>query len=411
VCVRGSAIARRLSLSALATLAFLSAPASALAAPTVYAECSALPGVQLSRRVSERFCGWLLLRLLEEGYALVRDPLAAARELRVVAGIREFQLYASGAEQRSYAVPSSRGDVGVVELLHRAVDIVNEVGNAPTALLPASRQATAVVSTPSSDPNLSADLRAQVVQILSNDGVIVAPHPDQASTLLCVDLQGENARMAAVSNSAACVTNQADGISIADSAALERAVRSALNGTATAASEVVRDAHSVELPAPPPEPAPRGFDLGVGLGALARSGGIDPWAQLDASLPITGKWRVRADLGLSFAAAAGLRILEPALQFGVFWSHVSPVIAVGVGVSGGARVHSYYFSDEDQGVRLNWLGSVPIEFGVRLSQFVAYVGLQPGIASTPPTHLVRHVPAWHRGNLFSVLLVGVRGTP
>jgi hypothetical protein len=411
VCVRGSATARRLSLSALATLAFLSAPASAVAAPTVYAECSALQGGQLSRRVSERFCGWLLLRLLEEGYALVRDPLVASRELRVLDGNREFLLQASGAEQRAYAVPSSRGDVGVVELLHRAVEIVNEVGNAPTALLPASFQATAVVSTPGSDPEQSADLRAQVVQILSDKGVVVAPRPDEASTLLCVDLQSGDVRVAAVSSGAVCDTRQTNVTLIDDSAGLDRAVSKALKGVAVAAPEVVRDTNSLELPAPSLEPPPRGFDIGLGLGALARSGGFDPWLQLDASLPISGKWRVRADLGLSFAAAAGLRILEPVLQFGVFWSHVSPRIAVGVGLSGGARVHSYYFSDEDQGFRLNWLGSVPIEFGVRLSQFVAYIALQPGIASTPPTHLVRHEPVWHRGNLFSVLLIGVRGTP
>jgi hypothetical protein len=155
--------------------------------------------------------------------------------------------------------------------------------------------------------------------------------------------------------------------------------------------------------------------LSVGVGALARPGGIDPQARLGFRWEST-KWVPLIELSLAPSFASGLRVLDWELQVGVLRQLVrtsSAVVAVGVLLGGG--LHQFWLTENDRepgsGVVPNATanGIVQLDWQPWKSSRL-WVRVGGGASLVEPVHAFDGQVVWRRGLATAHLGIGAAWT-
>lgn len=154
-------------------------------APKPETPVAQLPTVHLV--VDEELSQWLVVRLLEDGYALTTSPAAAHAQLAVVSNaVGGWRVTATGASSVTYDVePATDAAVLRLELLHRSIDALEDV----VPVVPAEPQPATVslavseLSPPSLAPQVAAGILAA--------GVTLVPMGTPAVLRVCADQGGD----------------------------------------------------------------------------------------------------------------------------------------------------------------------------------------------------------------------------
>lgn len=328
---------------------------------------------------AELLFDWLVVRLLEEGYAIASGDEADV-ELAVVPGDSQTWIVrASGSSSAAIDVALD-GDASVVrlEVLHRAIDVLVAAGRRP-ATQP-RRTAFAFEISAAIAASEVPPLQRSIALAILHAGGVVSPSRTWAEQVVCVGPGGAREAVTLVDATAACPASIA---AVEPAAAAE--VAGELVRTRLGAEQVPFDDESplVETEVPPrlvrePEPPPSAWASaplvvrgGAAVGMVARMKAIDP--ALTASLvvgrePGLGAW---IDLQLWPGTRTDmLRVFEAVIAAGL---RVRPVtvgrFALDLGVLLGLQLHGYRFSRapvEDRGVALDVSGELAIGFAIRL---------------------------------------------
>lgn len=197
--------------------------------------------------------GWLVRRLLEEGYDVAADPAAAHGVVRVRAAGDGLVVEAQGQTRRSYAIEAGPDAVQRLEVLHHALLGVEQTCDTDQALA-ASRLALALRLP--DDPRNEALLEAVAV-VAETAGVTLTAHPIPGDTLACVDPRGHLAEVSLGPAEADCgpsvLVLELGDRSPEASRQAARALLDAVRPPAT--TEAPLDIHALGGP-PPDDPVP-----------------------------------------------------------------------------------------------------------------------------------------------------------
>lgn len=153
--------------------------------PGLQASAPERPTVHLM--VDEAFSQWLVVRLLEDGYALTTSPAAAHAQLAVDEnGAGGWTVTATGVSTVIYDVePATDAAVLRLELLHRSIDALEDVAPAvPARPQPAVSLSVSKTSLPSLAPRIAAGILAA--------GVTLVPAGTPAELRVCAEQSSED---------------------------------------------------------------------------------------------------------------------------------------------------------------------------------------------------------------------------
>ncbi|HVJ13899.1 MAG TPA: hypothetical protein VM686_00600, partial [Polyangiaceae bacterium] len=159
---------------------------AALARPPVSLDTTGLSSSGFSPAEVERLTGWLLVRLLEEGYTVVPDPEQAQIELSIRAQAEGYVVTADGAEHRSFVLGAGPTGVVSMEILHRAIEAVDQEGREQAQPPDGAAVATALEVRGEADELLDKLLREQATLALSKAGRTLVPSSLPHDHVLCV---------------------------------------------------------------------------------------------------------------------------------------------------------------------------------------------------------------------------------
>jgi hypothetical protein len=313
--------------------------------PRLRVVVEAKPGIA-DTAVAERLGRWLRTRLEQEGFTIALRGEPADSTLRVVVGEHELQLHATGPEPVSDSVELGNFEVMALELLHKTIAVLGRAQrgqehSAPTA-------ATGAVAHSPNEP------------------------PDRL----------EPTR---VSNTHA--TSKTSDVSARTSLRVSRFAAGHGQMRAKSGSDV--------------RLFPLAWSVEGGAGLEYRGSVYDPALRLSGTaLSTKTPVAARAQAELTYAIFPSLAVWETKWQLGVFYRlGVYHQLVALAGVTGGAYVHYYRYAQDDQGLRLSWALSAPIELAVQSGRLSFGAGTRVGLTGEPPIHLLLGRPLWQRRRL------------
>lgn len=186
-----------------------------------------------------------------------------------------------------------------------------------------------------------------------------------------------------------------------------------LGGATTSPREAVPTAPGEPPARSPSEPsvvgsvAPEGasvddehVELGVGVGAMVRSGGADVVPRLGARIPVTSAFGLTIDAAITPTGERSLDIVEWQILGGIGYRILlAEPVPLDLGVSVGARFHHYHLPEADsRGAAADFSAALPVSlswFVVR--PFALQLRAELGIASRERQHTAFGDLLWHRG--------------
>lgn len=245
--------------------------------------------------------GWLVRRLLEEGFDVAAEPEAAHGVVRVRAVADGLVVVAEGRQRRSYAVERGPDAVQRLEVLHRAIEGVEQTCSASDAIaIPEPGVALRFVDAPTDEGLLEA-----MAEVSQHAGLTLSTHPDPSDTMICIERRGSLAQVGIGPVSDGCAPSQLV-VELGDGSpqASRRAAR------------LLVDAVRV----PPPQGEPDELDLEALGGPSGRElldAPASPVRRRDDELPpMHGPPRAEARLGVSAGAVSRGPYVDPLFQAG-----------------------------------------------------------------------------------------------
>ena len=244
--------------------------------------------------------GWLVRRLLEEGYDVAAEPRGAQGVVRVRAVPDGLVVSAEGRARRSFAVEPGPDAVQRLEVLHRAIQGVEQACDAEDAIAePEPGVALRFVDAPADDGLLEA-----MAEVGHHAGFTLSARPSSVDTLVCIERRGALAEV---------------GIGpAADDCSPPQLVVELGDGSPDASRRAARQL--LDALRSPPEPAGE-LDLEA-LGGPSGRELLDAPApsvtrERDEELPpMHGPPRAEARLGASAGVAMRGRFVDPLVQAG-----------------------------------------------------------------------------------------------
>lgn len=244
--------------------------------------------------------GWLVRRLLEEGYDVAAEPAGAHGVVRLRTASDGLVVEAEGRERRSFAVEGGPDAVLRLEVLHRALLGVEQTCDATEALgRPEPSLALHFVG-----PSDHALLEAVAV-VADDAGVTLTAQPQPESTVACVERRGALAEVALGSAQDGCglpllVIDLGDGSIAAHRQAARELIAAVAPTSAGAANDDQRlDTRTLGGP-------PAGDPMPIPTDAVVE----------DGLIPMHGPARAEMRLGASLGVAARGPAVDPLLQAG-----------------------------------------------------------------------------------------------
>lgn len=135
--------------------------------------------------------GWLVRRLLEEGYDVAAEPSGAHGVVRVRAVADGLVVVAEGRERRSFAVERGPDAVQRLEVLHRAIEGVEQTCSARDVIArPEPGVTLRFVDAPPDDGLLEA-----FAEVGHHAGFTLSNHPSPVDALVCIERRGALAQI------------------------------------------------------------------------------------------------------------------------------------------------------------------------------------------------------------------------
>ncbi len=389
------------------------------ARPTVAVEVHPDPFLddpQHARMVDLR--GWLVRRLLEEGYDVAADTKAAHCTVRLRAAGEGMVVDAEGTEHRSYAVESGPDAVLRLEVLHRALQGAEQTctGTEPIA---AEQPGLLIRFVGGAQDD---DLLEALAVVSQHAGVTLQSRATEGATLACIEPRGALAEVSLGPATEACGPPHLVldfGERTADDH--RRAARSLINAVRPAANGAL-DVHS--LGGPPPGdpyatapdasiteesdgfvpmqgPARAEMRLGASAGIVTRGPHVDALIQ-------TG-WRMgeikgiggRLSVSVVPSGGAGISVVDARLAIGPDWTlRAGKRGFIDVAALVGTDLHMFSGAGD-----VAFAAELPMTYAFTLrGQARLNVGINPGLSSTHwehqnslATRVVWERPAWRIG--------------
>lgn len=372
----------------------------------------------------ERVRGWLLLRLIEDGYVVVASDAEAGVRLTVARSDGQWVLRAAGRDARSDVVADSGSGVASLKMIHRALALLSRVEPSEPVTMP---QRVVVIRTSRESPDADAAGAAleSLVSELERAGVAVAREYPGAK-IACLAEDGESVGVGLGENDEQCLerararaTSEPGGLGMQVEYWLKRfdgestpalaKPKPAANESSLRRAEPVRDA--VE-PASAERADPLRLWGHVGLGWEHRDGGSDPFVrvQIDGMRDHGLGLRVQGDLLQSGPPA--LDIMEVEAQGGVTLNvELGGSSAIAVSALAGARFHRYVFGAENADLRMTPIASLPVEFVLRRSSVKLALGGGITAATRQTNHKFGERSVWRRGAVGYGLFLTLGASP
>ncbi|MEM9455589.1 MAG: hypothetical protein AAGF11_15515 [Myxococcota bacterium] len=386
------------------------------ARPTVAVEVSSPdPLVDASQQASMvTLRGWLVRRLLEEGYDVAADPAGAhgVVRLRPVSDGLVVEARGGRRERRSFAVEGGPDAVTRLEVLHRALMGVEQTCNATEALAaPEPGLALRFVGGTS-----DAALLEAVAVVADDAGVTLTTQPRSGDTVLCVERRGSLAEVSVGSphdecgpplsvidlgNGSVAAHRQAArvlvdsivppanaGAGYDDGRLDTRSLGGPPAGDPMPAPDVVVDDGLVPMHGPPRAE----MRLGMSLGVAARGSAVDPLIQAGWRMGKIRGLGGRISLSVVPSRGATLRVTDSRLVVGPDWQlsagkrgHIELALLVGT------ELHTFANGKRTAG-DVAFAAELPVSYAFTLrKQSRIHVAVTPGLASNAWEH--------HRGLL------------
>ena len=415
-----------------AALPVLLALAPVDARPVVHVDTGVLESPDLADE-ARRLRGTLVARLVEEGYVIA--PLAADAHIRMTVRPSEngWVVETAGEEKRAYRIAPGPLPVVALEILHRAViAIENSRGPRPH---PPSTHGRAVALAISADANdvLSHRLQEEVALHLSDAGMFLVPLSRPHDRIVCVSIQPTIVTIASGQTADKCSLpaveisrddqsndgvvdqvgrNAAKLVRAADSDRTDSGEGPAAPSAApiddlTRSSPSASPRSAISASAKPERPWTLRF--GANGGALVRAGGTDPLLSIKTEVFVPSGLGARLQGGFAWSnGTPPLSIAEWQVQSGpAFKAPIGRSASFVVGLLGGILVHRYHFHTTDNGSRVDWNFSLPLELSYRLGALPGLgLTIMPGVAGPPRDHEIDGNPAWQRGIYYLAVMAG-----
>lgn len=328
---------------------------------------------------------WLVVRLLEEGYAVAGADGAEIDLTIWPADQHGWTVRAHGKTSENFSVSIGADEaVARLELLHRAVDALASVEPRERTEA-ADDKAFAIELAPTIGDDRRAQLESDIALAVLDGGGSLAPDRSSASFVMCAAPEGEGTRIEVVEADAPCpvpASAAADLPPARDQA--QTLAEAVLLGKQDAPAPVTEVAQERERERPPSEsryptgPARRNWknpDLvirgGAAVGVVGRL--IEP------NLSVTASMLVGREPGVSLWL--DLQMWPTPLRHHLFVFETVPAVGMRVrtftegrfsfdlGVLVGVQTHSYRYDDgvtRDHGLALDFSGEVAVGFAVNL---------------------------------------------
>lgn len=354
--------------------------------------------------------GWLVRRLLEEGYDVAADPAGAhgVVRLRPASDGLVVEAEGEGRERRSFAVEGGPDAVMRLEVLHRALMGVEQTCDATEALAaPEPGLALRFVGGTSDAALLEA------VAVVADDArVTLTTRPQPGDTVLCVERRGSLAEVSLGSPHDECgpplsVIDLGDGSVAAHRQAAQVLVDSIVPPANAGSGYDDGRLDTRSLGGPPagdPMPAPdvvveddglvpmhgpprAEMRLGMNLGVAARGSNVDPLIQAGWRM---GKIRgLGGRLSLSFVPSRGgsIRVTDSRLVIGPDWQlgagkrgHIELALLVGT------DLHTFANRERTAG-DVAFAAELPVSYAFTLrKQSRIHLAITPGLTTTSWEH-------------------------
>lgn len=405
-------------LGIIATAVVLAAP------PMVEIDTSGIDAA-LGATDAGRFQGELVLRLVEEGFAVGGD--ADARLSFRVENDRVVVVAMSESGETSVSVQrggetSGGTPVLLLELVHQSAALLRSLDLESST--PGAHERATVLETSSVDPSLSSELAS----LLLDRGYVLVGDARSARWRVCVDEREVGFAVSVVDAGERCEPALAEARVVDDAArGVEAALLSATwpdEEEEEAASDDTDPAPTIRppktrdrSPPPPDSPAPSApaaswrFGLGVLGGVQGRLRAAEGVVSLvvDALHPVGAG--VLARVALVPSRGADVRVLDTFVAAGpTYRSKVRGRLSFGIGVAAGLYVHRFRFGAE-VGRRVDADVEVPLGLGIQLvGGLDLTVDALAGFVTTPIEHTTRGLPVWMRDRFRLGAGVGLRYT-
>lgn len=365
--------------------------------------------------------GWLVRRLLEEGFGVAASPRGAHGVVRVRAVEDGLVVVTEGRERRSYAVEHGPDAVQRLEVLHRAIEGVEQTCDARDAIAhPEPGVVVRFVNAPTDEALMEA-----MAEVGQHAGFTLTTEPAPIDTLVCIERRGALGQVGLGPVSDGCsppelVVELGDGSPEASRRAARRlvdAVRSApagreggeldLEALGGPSGREMLDASPSSSASDDGEPAPMHGPpraearLGVGMGLAVRGSHVDPVFQAG--------WRMGKIEGLggrlstSFIPSAGrsVFVLDARLVIGPDWElragergHIDVAALVGT------DLHTFGVGDRNAG-DVALAVELPVSYSLTLRKRTRlHASVRPGLSSSEWEHRVglarERAVAWSR---------------
>jgi len=355
--------------------------------------------------------GWLVRRLLEEGYDVAADPAGAHGVVHLRPASDGLVVEAQGRGQRSFAVEGGPEAVLRLEVLHRALLGVEQTCDARAPLAePEPGLALRFV-----DGALDEALLEAMAVVADDAGVTLTDQPRPGDTVACVERRGSLAEVALGPAEAECglpllVLDLADGSTAsyrhAASELIDVVHRSAANDAGPEATGEVLDMRTLGGPGPSdPMPGivveldddgelvamhgPARAEMRVGLSAGVATRGPNADALIQAGWR-AGKIRgVGGRLSLSVVPSSGenIRVVDSRLVIGPDWElkagergHVDFAALVGT------DIHTFAVGDRTA-ADVAFAAELPVSYAYTLRGSARlHLVVTPGISTTTWEH-------------------------
>jgi hypothetical protein len=360
---------------------------------------------------------WLVVRLLEEGYAVAGGDGAEIDLTIWPTEHHGWTVRAHGKTSENFSV--SIGDdeaVARLELLHRAVDALASV-EPRERTESADDKAFAIELAPTIADDRRAQLESDIALAVLDGGGSLAPHRNAASYVMCAAPEGEGTRIEVVEADAPCPVPSGAAADLPppgdQTQSLVHAVLLGKQDAPAPAAEVVQARESERAPSEnryPAGPARRSWknpDLvlrgGAAVGVVGRL--IEPNLSVVASMLIGREPGVSLWLDLQMwptPVRRDLFVFETVPTVGMrVRAFTEGRFSFDLGVLVGIQTHSYRFDDgttRDHGLALDFSGEAAAGFAVNLWRHHELQFLfRAGSASRERVHeLPGRFPIWQR---------------
>lgn len=334
-------------------------------------------------------------------------------------------------DPRTQSVDAGPLSLVSLEIVHRAVIAIENSEKPPE--LPFHGRSVALEVTAEASDSVGRRLYEEAALALSDSGLFLVPRSVPRDRTVCISLHpgvvilstGEKSEPCGEASIAIAVGKRSeDEIVNHVGQRVAKLVRVAEDGLGDAVSlnsnaipaavrpaeDVATSARSGTAALAARKDSPWRVHLGAGGGALVREGGTDPLILANCDLSMPSRFGLRLQGSATWSDGQGsLSVFESRLQVGPTWTASRNLPAkLTIGVLGGVLVHRFHFDATDNGSRVDWNVSVPIQVSRRLGSLIdVELTLLPGVSGTPRDHEIFGKPAWQRSVYYIGLLAGM----